>query len=85
MTAHVGEFIVGELYSNDAIGQSLGVGNAGGIRPNLNDDGSIRRLVLLTAVPSVKLSGENPYMIESKATSLFTRVKGCGAIRNPVA
>lgn len=54
-------FHVGQLYSNDAISAALGVGNAGGIRPNLNTDGSIRRLVLLTALPTAKNAAENPY------------------------
>lgn len=55
------QFEVGQLYSNDDISLALGVGNAGGIRPNLNDDGSVRRVVLMTAIPDAKVALENPY------------------------
>ena len=54
-------FQVGQLYSNDAISSSLGVGNAGGVRPNLDPDGSVRRLVLMTAVPEARSAAENSY------------------------
>jgi hypothetical protein len=54
-------FRVGQFYSNDAISSSLGVGNAGGIRPNLNPNGLVRRLVLMTAIPEARAAAENPY------------------------
>ncbi len=54
-------FEVGQLYSNESISFLLGVGNAGGVRPNLNPDGSVRRLVLMTAIPEARVAAENPY------------------------
>ena len=54
-------FKVGELYSIEDIQRGLSVGNAGGIRACLKQDDVLRRLVLLTAVPSAKQARENPY------------------------
>src|SRR6185295_4006542 len=34
---------------------------AGGIRPALKSDGSLRRLVILTTAPTAKIASENPY------------------------
>ena len=76
-------FQVGELYSNELIGQSLGVGNAGGIRPNLNSDGSIRRLVLLTALPSAKIAAENPYHDRLEGDILIYTGKGLRGDQEP--
>ena len=83
MAMTVEAFIVGDLYSNDTISQSLAVGNAGGIRPNTKDDGSIRRLVLLTAVPSAKASGENPYHDRIEGDVLVYTGKGLRGDQEP--
>lgn len=61
MAAPLTRFVVGQLYSNEDISCSLGVGNAGGIRPHLTADGIVRRLVLMTAVPEARVAAENPY------------------------
>lgn len=55
------KFDVGKLYSSNDISRSLQVGNAGGIRVGLADDSSVRRVVLLTSLPSVAQVSENPY------------------------
>ena len=54
-------FKVGDLYSNEEIFKSLGVGNAGGIRPSVTADGVLRRLVIFTTMPGAKIAAENPY------------------------
>jgi hypothetical protein len=54
-------FQVGELYSHEDIYSSLEVGNAGGIRPCLGKDGEVRRVVLMTSLPTAKVLRENPY------------------------
>jgi hypothetical protein len=54
-------FRVGNLYSIDEIQGALSVGNAGGIRACVGPDNIVRRLVVLTAVPSAKQARENPY------------------------
>ena len=54
-------FRVGETYTHEEVYRGLKVGNAGGIRPNLNDDGEVRRLVLMTSEPSARILRENPY------------------------
>jgi len=69
-------FQVDDLYSNDTIGSLLGVGNAGGIRPKLNTDGSIRRLVILTALPTAKVAAENPYHDRVEGNVLIYTGKG---------
>ncbi len=76
-------FQIGELYSNELISQSLGVGNAGGIRPNLKTDGSIRRLVLLTALPSAKIATENPYHDRIEEDILIYTGKGLRGNQEP--
>lgn len=57
----VNTFRVNDLYSHEEIYRSLGVGNAGGVRFLLNADGTTRRAVLFTSVPTGKLQSENPY------------------------
>lgn len=57
----VERFIVGELYSHEDVYRSLGVGNAGGVRFVNGENGKTRRGVLFTAVPSGRVSYENPY------------------------
>ena len=54
-------FRVGELYSNSEIHQALGVGNAGGIRVNVNAERVPQRLVVMTTIPGVRQASENPY------------------------
>ena len=54
-------FAINELYSHEEIYRSLGVGNAGGIRFKLNDNGSTQRAVLFTSVPQGRVQSENPY------------------------
>jgi HJR/Mrr/RecB family endonuclease len=54
-------FQVGSLYSSEEIQAGLGVGNAGGVRLSVADDGSVRRAVILTSVPTARQLSENPY------------------------
>lgn len=54
-------FRVGELYSNDDIFRSLGVGNAGGVRVSTTLDGEVSRLVIFTSLPTARQLAENPY------------------------
>jgi hypothetical protein len=54
-------FKVGKLYTHEEVYSSLKVGNAGGIRPNLDKSGAIRRLVIMTSEPTAKVLRENPY------------------------
>lgn len=76
------QFVVGEFYSNeDIIG--LGVGNAGGIRPSTNPDGSVNRVVLLTAVPSAKNAAENPYHDRIENDILIYTGKGLRGDQEP--
>jgi hypothetical protein len=53
---------VGQLYSNEQIFRSLGVGNAGGVRVKLADDGSLLRAALFTSIPTSRQVLENPYV-----------------------
>lgn len=55
------EFEVGNLYSNEEIFRGLEVGNAGGVRVNLSPQSKVRRLVVMTSVPSARSRSENPY------------------------
>ena len=57
----VTQFKVSQLYSNDDISITLGVGNAGGIRPHIDQNGAVRRVVLMTATPESRVIAENPY------------------------
>ena len=50
-----------DLYTHEEIYRSLSVGNAGGIRIKTDDDGRVRRAVLLTSVPTARIAAENPY------------------------
>lgn len=54
-------FHINALYSHEEIYESLRVGNAGGVRFLVNDDGTTRRAALFTSVPSGKIQSENPY------------------------
>ena len=77
------EFLIDQFYSNEAISTSLSVGNAGGIRPNLNKDGSIHRLVLLTALPMAKVAAENPYHDRVEGNILIYTGKGLRGDQEP--
>jgi hypothetical protein len=52
--------VVGQLYSNEEIFDSLQVSNAGGIRVSLRDD-KVVRAVVMTSVQGVHSAAENPY------------------------
>ena len=61
MAAALTEFRVSDLYSSDDIQNSLGVGNAGGVRICLDDQSNVRRMAILTSLPNARQPGENPY------------------------
>jgi hypothetical protein len=52
--------VVGQLYSNDEIFNSLKVSNAGGIRVSLQATG-VQRAVVMTSVQGLHSAAENPY------------------------
>jgi len=54
-------FRIGEKYTHEEIYRELGVGNAGGIRPCTGRNGELRRLVVMTSVPTARIASENPY------------------------
>ena len=54
------EFMIGQLYSNEEIFQTLQVGNAGGIRLSIHDR-AVTRAVIMTSVEDFHTVGENPY------------------------
>lgn len=54
-------FRIGERYTHEEVYQTLEIGNAGGIRPCVDDRGLLRRLVIMTSAPSARILGENPY------------------------
>ncbi len=56
-----GAFQVGETYTHEEVYRGLEVGNAGGIRPCIGNDGKVRRLVVMTSEPSARIARENPY------------------------
>jgi hypothetical protein len=53
-------FQVDQLYSNEEIYSSLGVGNAGGIRIKYSPLGNVKRAVLFTSIPTSRQLLENP-------------------------
>lgn len=57
----INTFTVGELYTHEEVYRNLAVGNAGGIRPCITKDGTVRRLVLMTSEASGRALRENPY------------------------
>jgi hypothetical protein len=77
------KFQVGQLYSNQDIHISLGVGNAGGIRPNLMPGGAVRRLVILTALPTARQIKENPYHDRIEGNVLTYTGKGLRGDQEP--
>ena len=54
-------FRVGEKYTHEEVYRGLSVGNAGGIRPCIRGSGDLRRLVVMTSVPTSRILSENPY------------------------
>jgi hypothetical protein len=54
-------FRVGEKYTHEEVFRGLEVGNAGGIRPCIGKGGELRRLVVMTSVPTARIASENPY------------------------
>jgi len=57
----ISQFTVGQFYTAEEIQNSLGVGNAGGVRLSLGDSGEVRRAVVLTSPVTVRQAKENPY------------------------
>jgi HJR/Mrr/RecB family endonuclease len=57
----IDEFEVGQLYSNQEVYSSLGVGNAGGVRVKVGLGGMVERLVVMTSDPDARQRSENPY------------------------
>jgi len=70
------QFQVGERYTAEEIQRFLEVGNAGGIRISL-DSGKVRRVALLTVVPTAKLVRENPYHDRIEGDVLVYSAAGC--------
>lgn len=57
----ISTFKLGDFYAHEEVYKSLSVGNAGGIRPSVSSDGSLRRLVIFTTAATAKITSENPY------------------------
>jgi HJR/Mrr/RecB family endonuclease len=73
-------FELGQLYSNEEIYTSLGVGNAGGVRADILEDGSLRRLVIMTSAPDARQLAENPY--HDRIEGDFLIYTGAGRLGN---
>ena len=71
MTVLLGSLVVGQLYSNEEIFRSLGVGNAGGVRVKAGTQGQIRRGALFTSIPTPRQLAENPYVDRLEGTVLI--------------
>lgn len=69
-------FTINALYSHEEIFRSLGVGNAGGVRFLVGNDGTTRRAVLFTSVPDGKLLSENPYQDRIEQDVLIYTAQG---------
>lgn len=54
-------FEIDKVYSNEEIFKSIGVSNAGGVRLSLGEDSEVRRMVIMTSVPTARQAKENPY------------------------
>src|SRR5262245_26851743 len=63
-------FRVSDLYSTNEIQYGLGVGNAGGVRLSLSEDGVPRRMVIMTSLPTARQASENPYHDRIEGTTL---------------
>ena len=61
MDATIKTFEIGRRYTHEEVYRSLGVGNAGGIRPCMGKGGEVRRLVVMTTAPDARILRENPY------------------------
>ncbi len=70
MATYPSSFRVSSLYSSDEIQNALGVGNAGGVRISLSDDRTVRRMVIMTSLPSARQARENPYHDRIEGTTL---------------
>ena len=54
-------FEVNALYSSEEIQHSLEVGNAGGVRVSTSKNQAVRRIILMTVLPTARQLSENPY------------------------
>lgn len=71
------EFTIDSHYSNDQIRFSLRVQNLGGIRPALNEDGSLRHIAIMTTTEKAKQSkGDNPYQDRIEGNILVYTASG---------
>lgn len=63
----------GQLYSIEEIQNALRIGNAGGIRIASSPGGGVKRMALMTSIPTARYAAENPYhdRIEGE-TLIFT-------------
>ncbi len=61
MQIPIESFEIGKRYTHEEVYRSLGVGNAGGIRPSIGSEGELRRLVVMTTAPDARILRENPY------------------------
>ena len=57
----ISRFQTASLYSNEEIYSSLGVGNTRGVRVNLNEDRTVKRIAIFTSIPTPRQLAENPY------------------------
>ncbi len=59
---NIAEFKVGTSYTNDEIRFALRVGNLGGIRPSVDDQGNLRHIAIMTSAEIARHSDYvNPY------------------------
>lgn len=61
MHESISRFQTASLYSNEEIYSSLGVGNTRGVRVNLNEDRTVKRIAIFTSIPTPRQLAENPY------------------------
>ncbi len=76
MDSTIKTFEVGRRYTHEEVYRSLGVGNAGGIRPCIGESGEVRRLVLMTTAPDARILRENPYHDRIEADFLVYTAAG---------
>jgi len=70
------KFTVGECYTHEEVYQTLGVGNAGGIRPAMGNDKKLVRLVIMTTSPNLRILQENPYCDRIEGDTLVFTAAG---------
>lgn len=59
---NISEFRVGKMYTNDEIRFALRVGNLGGIRPSVDEQGNLRHIAIMTSTDAGRYSEyANPY------------------------